>query len=131
MRMKKLLLAATVALALGGCATIQNLEGEFKTITTTTVQPSYANIAINTYLGLKATATGYGTYCIQNKFPAPICSAANRRAVISFVKAGDGAKAQLDPLLVTGAPIPATIYNTIVGAINGLKASPITQTTGN
>lgn len=123
--MRKLFAIAVLGLWLGGCATIQNLEGAFQTMTTTTVSPAYVNIAINTYEGLKATATGYATYCIQNKFPQPVCSAANRRAVIRFVKAGDGAVVVLEPSLTAGTPLLSTTYNTLVGAINGLKAAPI------
>ena len=123
---RKLLLVIPLALWLGGCAAIQTLEGTFNTITTTTVEPSYANIALNTYYGLKATATGYGTYCLQNKFPKPICSAANRRKVIKFVKVGDGAAVAIQPALDSGQPLLSTTYNTLVGVINGLKKSPIT-----
>lgn len=122
--MKKLFAVAVLALSLAGCATIQNLVGTFETVTTTTVSPAYVNIAINTYEGLKATATGYATYCIQNKFPEPVCSAANRRAAIRFVKAGDGAVTALEPSLISGSPLLSTSYNTLVGAINGLKAAP-------
>lgn len=124
--MKRLLPVILLALGLAGCATIQNIEGAFNVVTTTTVQPSYVNIAVNTYYGLKATATQYGTYCITNKFPQPACSAANRRGVIKFVKAGDGAVSALQPALASGQPLLSTTYNALVGAINGLQAAPIT-----
>ena len=128
--MKKLFLALTLTAALGGCSTLQNLQGVYNTVTQTTVQPSWANIALNTYYGLKQTATTYATYCVQQKFPQPTCSAANRRAVIKFIRSGDGAAKAIEPQLVAGAPIYSTAYNALVGAINGLQAAPI-ATAGN
>jgi hypothetical protein len=123
--MKRTLVALALAVSLAGCGTIQNLEGAFTVATTTTVAPTYANVALNTYLGLKATADGYKDYCIANKFPQPQCSAANRRAVIRFVNAGDGAAKVLSANLISGQPLLSTTYNVLVGAINGLKTAPI------
>lgn len=126
MRKTVLAIVALAGLMLAGCAsTIQNLEGVFNTVSTATVDPKWVNIALNTYYPLKGAATGYATYCIQHQFPQPACSAANRRAVIRFVKAGDGAAASLAPALSSGEPLLATTYNTLVGAINSLKAAPI------
>jgi hypothetical protein len=132
--MRRLLVAAIalVTLAVAGCSTIQNIEGAFNVVTTSTVSPGYANVAINTYYALKETAVNYGQYCIAQKFPQPVCSASNRRAVIRFVKAGDGAVSALQPALSSGQPLLSTAYNSLVGAINGLKASPIaTVNSGN
>lgn len=123
--MKRILLIAALALSLGACAQIQTLEGTFKTLTTTTVEPVYVNIALNTYEGLKATANGYKDYCINNKFPLPQCSAAVRRSVIRFLAAGDGASAVLATSLNSGQPLLSTTYNVLIGAINGLKTAPI------
>lgn len=124
--MKKYLVIAALAVSLGGCAAIQNLEGTFNLVTTATVEPSYVNIAINTYAALKQTAVNYGSYCVTQKFPQPVCSAANRRAVIRFVKAGDGAVETLEPALASGQPLLSTTYNALIGAVNGLKTTPIT-----
>jgi hypothetical protein len=123
--MKRYAALVLVALALAGCQTVQNLEGVFNTITTTTVPPAYVNVALNTYYALKQTATNYAQYCIAQKFPKPTCSAANRRAVIRFVKSGDGAVAALAPGLNGAAPLTSTAYNTLVGAINGLQSTPV------
>lgn len=127
--MKPIIPALGIALLLGGCAAqmqqLKNLEGTFVTLTTATARPSDVNIAINAYEGLKITADGYKDYCIQNKFPRPQCSAANRRKVIQFVNAGDGAAAVLTTNLNSGQPLLSTTYNALVGAINGLKTAPI------
>lgn len=125
MKIRSLALAVFAAVCLGACAQIQTLEGTFKTLTTTTVEPVYVNIALNTYEGLKATANGYKDYCINNKFPLPQCSAANRRAVIRFVNSGDGAASVLATNLNSGQTLLSTTYNVLVGAINGLKTAPI------
>lgn len=124
MRMLFVLLVA--ALALGGCGqTIQDLQGVYSTITTTTVPPGYANIAINSFDALKATSTNYARYCIGAKFPQPTCSAANRRAVIRFVRSGTAARNALEANIATSQPLLSTTYNVLVAAINGLKQTPV------
>lgn len=127
--MRKLFTILAVALSLGGCAqletAIEDIKGAYVFATTTTVTAGQAGIVANAYDALKGTAVNYGNYCIQQKFPQPVCSAANRRAVIKAVRAGDAARAQIEAPIATGQPIPATIYNTLVAAINALKSTPI------
>lgn len=127
--MNKVILCAIAALAVAGCAQLQNaiseVKGVYEYATTTTVTSGQAGIVANAYDALKATAANYGNYCITQKFPKPVCSASNRRAVIKAVRAGDAARAQIEAPITAGQPVAATVYNTLVAAIQQLQASPI------
>lgn len=123
--MKKLVLI--LALALGGCA---NLQGIYTLATTATVPASEVVIAANSFDAVKATAVNYGRYCIDQKFPAPICSAANRRAVIKAVRIGTAARNALEASINSGQPALSTIYNTLISSVNALNASPINTVKG-
>lgn len=123
--MKKLLLIA--ALALGGCA---QLQGVYTLATTATVPAGDVVIAANSFDALKGTAINYGRYCVAQKFPQPICSASNRRAVIKAVNGGTAARVQLEASINTGQPAIATVYNTLIAAVNALQASPINTVKG-
>lgn len=123
--MKKL--ALLLALALGGCA---NLQGIYNLATTATVPANEVVIAANAFDALKATATNYGQYCVTQKFPQPVCSAANRRAVIKSVNAGTAARVQLEASINTNQPAIATVYNVLIGAVNALQTSPINSVKG-
>lgn len=123
--MKKL--ALILALALGGCA---QLQGVYTLATTATVPAGDVVIAANSFDALKATAINYGRYCVAQKFPQPICSAANRRAVIKAVNGGTAARIQLEASINTGQPAIATVYNTLIAAVNVLNASPMNTVKG-
>jgi hypothetical protein len=123
--MKKLILV--LALALGGCA---NLQGIYTLATTATVPSSTVIITANAFDALKATAINYGQYCVAQKFPQPICSAANRRSVIKAVNAGTAARNTLEASINSGQPALSTAYNTLVAATNTLTASPINTVKG-
>jgi len=133
--MKKLILTIALAIGLSGCAQLQtaitDLKGAYVFATTTTVTAGQAGIVANAYDALKGTAVNYGNYCVAQKFPQPVCSAANRRAVIRAVRSGDAARAQIEAPITTGQPVTATIYNTLVAAVNALKATPINTVKGN
>ncbi len=59
--MKRILIAATAALALtfAGCAQVQNGFDVISTVTSAEVSPKQAYVAINTFDGMKVTATQY------------------------------------------------------------------------
>jgi len=132
--MKKLALIAMLALGLAGCTQLQtaitDLKGAYEFATTTTVAAGQAGIVANAYDALKGTAVNYGNYCVTQKFPQPVCSAANRRAVIRAVRSGDAARAQIEVPITSGQPVAATIYNTLVAAVNALKTTPINVAKG-
>lgn len=127
--MKKLFAIAVLGLSLAGCAQFQtalnDIQGAYTFVTTTTVTSGQAGIVANAYDALKGTAVNYANYCVTQKFPQPVCSAANRRAVIKAMRSGDAARAQIEVPITTAQPVTATLYNTLVAAVNALKAAPI------
>jgi hypothetical protein len=124
--MKRLIIAATLALTLGACSTLDTIN-TIQQVATATVPASVVIPAANAFNILKGTAVNYGRYCIANKMPEPICSASNRRIVIKFVRSGTSARNQLEGSLATGQPAAASVYNTLVAAIQGLKGTPVTS----
>jgi len=125
--MKKLLSIAALALSLGACA---QLKGEYALATTSTVPSSDVVLAANSFDILKATASNYGNYCINQNYPKPVCSAANRRLVIKAVNSGASARIQLESSMNTGQPALSTVYNILIAAVKNLNASPINTVKG-
>lgn len=127
--MKRVLVVLGLCLGLAGCATfnadIVKLRQVYTVVTTSTVSPTTVIVTANAFDALKATATNYGRYCIQGKFVDPICSTGNRRKVVQFVRSGTAARNSLELSITTNTPATATIYNTLVVAVNGLNSTPI------
>ena len=122
--LRKLFAAALVAVTLAGCSTFQKVTE----IAGATVPAAVVIPAANAFDILKAGATNYGTYCVNQRkkvgaWPA-VCSADARRAVIKAVRAGTGARNQMEVTIETGTPAAASVYNVMIAAIDGLKASP-------
>lgn len=131
--MKKigLVFAIAAAVFLSACTgTLQKLETVYTLATTATVPANEVVVAANAFDALKATATNYGRYCLAQNFPKPVCSAANRRAVIKYVNAGTAARVQLEASITTGQPALSTVYNTLIAAVNSLNATPINTVKG-
>ncbi len=124
--MQKIILAITLTLSLAGCSTLDTIN-TIQQVATSTVPAEAVIPAANAFDILKGTATNYGRYCIANKMPEPICSASNRRIVIKFVRSGTSARKQIEVSLTTGQPAAASVYNTLVAAIQGLKGTPVTS----
>jgi hypothetical protein len=80
--------------------------------------------AANTFNIVKAGATRYGQYCIQQQMAPAICDAAIRRNVIKAVRVGTNARDKMTGSLVNGTPASASVYNLLVGAVQDLKNSP-------
>lgn len=127
--MKKFLIVPLLCLSLFGCASlnadIARISQVYTVVTTATVPPTTIVVTANAFDALKATATNYGRYCIQGKFVDPICSPSNRRKVVQFVRSGTAARNQLELSITTNTPATATIYNTLVAAVNGLNSTPV------
>lgn len=129
--MKRLILVAAVAFSLGGCASLQNFQkdiefaaGIYTTVTETTVPAKVVVPLANAFDILKAAATNYAKYCIKQQMAPSVCSADIRRQVIRAVRSGTAARDQLEVSVATGQPALSSIYNVLVGAVNGLKSSP-------
>ena len=125
--MHKILLAITLTLALAGCAGLQQkieiATGVYKTVTETTVPPSVVIPTANAFNILKAGATNYGRYCIQQQMEPSVCSADNRRVVVRAVRAGTKARNQLESSVEQNQPALSSIYNVLVAAVQGLQKS--------
>lgn len=115
--MKKIILL--LALALGGCSTIQTLQQ----VAGTAVTPTQALVASNAFDAAESAATAYLVYCKSNLTTAA-CTAGNRRSVIQYTRAGRAARNQIETAIQTSSTIPATVYNALVAAVTNLKATP-------
>lgn len=117
--MRKLIICATVALALAGCSTLQTLQQ----VAGTTVSPTQAIVAANAFDAAESAATSYLVYCKTNLTTAA-CSADNRRSVIKYTRAGRAARNQIETAISTNTSVPAAVYNSLIAAVTNLKASP-------
>lgn len=128
--MRNILLALTLTLTVAGCAGLQQkLEiatGVYKTVTETTVPASAVIPTANAFNILKAGATNYGRYCIQQDMVPSICSASNRRIVVKAVRAGTKARKQLVASIEQNQPALSSVYNVLVAAVQDLQKSPAT-----
>lgn len=126
--MKRIILAVTLALSLGGCANLQAVTGAFQTVTETTVPAAAVIPAANAFDILKAGATNYGRYCIQQNMGPSICSAMTRRVVIKAIRSGTAARNQLEASVINGQPALSSIYNVLVAAVTNLQKTPAANT---
>ena len=124
--MKKVLLAISLALSLGACASLQTVWSE---VTGASVSPTQILVAANAFDAGEATATHYLLFC-KATVPAPsYCALSTRKSVVTAVRAGRVARTQLEPYIVSGSAGPAALYNTLVDAITTLQ-SQIPTTSG-
>lgn len=126
--MRKLFTIAVLAgsIALAGCAsTLQKLDTAWQIVTSAAVSPTQIIVAGNAFDALEATATQYLLYCKSVAYAPQPCALGNRRPVVAAVRAGRGARNQLEPYVVSGTAGPAAIYNTLIAAITQLQATPL------
>lgn len=123
--MKKLLAIALLTLTLGGCATQfgTKIETTFGLLTQTAVSPTQIVVAGNAFDAVEVTATNYLIYCKTNANPQPQCSLTVRRRVIASVRAGRGARDELEPYVVSGSAGPIVLYNALLKAIKAVKGN--------
>lgn len=118
--MKRIIVAALLALSVAGCSTLQT----FQQVATATVPANVVIPAANAFDILKAGAVNYGTYCIEQNMRPSICDASVRRVVIKAVRSGTGARNQLEVSVSSGQPALASIYNILAAAVTNLQTSP-------
>ena len=116
--MKKLLFAVSLALALGGCA---NLQNAWQVITSASVSPTQIIVAGNAFYAAEASATQYLLFCKVNPVMKG-CDLTTRKTVVAAVRAGRTARNGLEPYIVSGTAGPAALFNTMVMSINTLQA---------
>ena len=116
--MKKLILAATLALSLGACA---NLQNAWQMITSASVSPTQIIVAGNAFDAAEASATQYLLFCKVNPVMKG-CDLTTRKTVVAAVRAGRTARNGLEPYIVSGTAGPSALFNTMVTSINTLQA---------
>jgi len=128
------LLCLIGTVALGGCAQFEALKAKvsqavqvIELATTATVKPEVVIAAAYAFDAVKATATNYGEYCIQQKMAPAICAADTRRVVVKSIRAGTAARDALKVNIANNTPALATTYNAMVEALHALEAQPIAQ----
>lgn len=134
--MKKLLLVPFLALALGGCATeLQKIQTAFNVITTASVSPSQAQVAVSSFEVIEAAATEYFVYCHNN--PAVSACAPGTKAqpgplriAIKYDRQGRAARDQIKAAGKSGALISTTVYNLLTDAITNLTSATPVQSFG-
>lgn len=129
MRIKSAATAIALSFLLVGCSAdfqkkLDLASGAYTFATEATVPAAVVVPVANTFDILKAGATNYGRYCIQQRMAPSICSADIRRIVVKAVRSGTGARDQLKASLRSGTPAAASIFNVLVAAVNGLQATP-------
>lgn len=120
---RKILVAAALAFSLAGCATFDTIQ-KVQEVANATVPASVVVPAANAFNIVKAGATRYGQYCIQQRMAPVICEAGTRRAVVKAVRVGTNARNKMTDSLVNNTPASASVYNLLVGAVQDLKNSP-------
>lgn len=134
--MKKILLAALLAVSLGGCATINadltKLKQVYSVATTATVPATTAQIAVSSFQVLEAATTEYLVFCksapsVSACAPGTVTNPGPLRLVIKYVRAGRAARDQVKAAGKTNGLIATTTYNLLVTAITNLSASPVSK----
>lgn len=118
--MRKIILAAAIALSLGGCA---NLQNAYSTITGASVSPATVYVARNSFDALEVTSTNYIRYCTVHR-AAPGCNDTAIRQLIPAVRSGRVARNNLTQFQKDnpGALGPSGLYNALVTATNTLQS---------
>jgi hypothetical protein len=122
---------ALLAFTVSGCATFQAIEK----VASATVPASVVLKAANAFNIVKAGATRFAQYCVQQNMAPAVCDKGTRRIVSKAVRAGtsarDRALAEIgadDPACLADInqcrPAPASVYNLMVGAVQDLQNSP-------
>lgn len=118
-------LVVLTAIAVAGCAQLTKLEQVYTLATTTTVPADVVRPAANAFDILKGTAYNFATYCISKNMQATGCDVDTRRKISTFVKQGTNARRAMRAALATNQPVLSTVYNLLIGAVNGLRDTPV------
>lgn len=110
--MKKI--ALLLALALGGCSTLSEIEGS-------SISPQAANIAVSTAAAVEAAGTSYMQLCAAK---STLCNMAAAAKIAPAIRTIHVAARQVVMALRTsgGAAIPIASYNTLTSTITVLQS---------
>src|ERR1700744_6010605 len=120
--MKKYLVAAALALSLGGCASLQtDLNNAWGIVTDATVPTAGVIVAGNSFDALETVATSYLSFCKANRSMSACATyPAVRADLVPAVKAAQIARNNLEAFLVAnpGQLGTAGLYNALQAAIS-------------
>ena len=120
--MKKLIIAAALALSIAGCA---NLQNAYSTLTGASVSPTAVYVAANSFDAVEATATNYLRLKRCTGSNGPVCRDPKATAqIIPAVRAGRVARTNLENFLAQnpGQLGPTGLYNALNSATATLQA---------
>lgn len=119
--MRKLLIAATLALALGGCANVQNA---WDTLTGSRVSPQAVYVSMNVFDGFERTATNYLRLC-HGSPSNPVCSKNAEVQIANAVRAGRVARNNLKAFMVAHPDALGAqgVYDAFSAATDTLKTA--------
>jgi hypothetical protein len=121
--MKKLVLALTLALSLGGCATFQKVENAVATVGGLKINNKTVYVAINTFNAAERSATNYLKLPLCNG-TVTLCRANGAaEAIDQPFRAGIQARNDLRSYMRAnkGTLADAGLYNTLVSATTSLQ----------
>lgn len=119
--MKKLLIAATLALSLVGCA---NLQNAYNTVTGASVSPTAVYVAANSFDAVEVTATNYLRLKKCSPSSGPVCrDPAATAKIIPAVRSGRVARNNLLAFMKAnpGQLGPVGLYNALTSATQTLQ----------
>lgn len=127
--MRKLFTALVLAVALGGCATLQNLQRDVQIVwdvaTSAKVSPTAVLIAANSFDALEASATNYLRLPRCSAVSGPVCrSPSASRAIIPAVRAGIRARNDLKAFYRDhpGELGPSGLYDALTSSARSIRA---------
>ena len=120
--MKKILIVATLALSLAGCAGLTNA---YNVLTGASVSPTAVYVAANAFDAVEQTATNYLKLAKCTGNNGPVCrSPAATAQIIPAVRAGRVARTNLENFVAQnpGQLGPTGLYNALTAATATLQA---------
>lgn len=124
--MRKLMLAAAIALSVAGCAGIQKFETAFQTVTGNIVSPQAVFIAINAFDAIEAAAKNYVNLPRCGTGPTVCRNPVITASVAKYVRAGRIDRNQLKAALranPNAAVSLVAIYNDLGNTTSLLSAA--------
>jgi hypothetical protein len=123
--MRKIIIAAMMALAVSGCAPqLQKVKNAWNVLTASSISPEAVVIAVNSFDALEATATNYLRLKRCNGDNGPICrDPAATEKLVPAIRSGRVARNDLEQFLKDhpGELGPSGLYDPLQTSINAIQ----------
>lgn len=107
-----------------GCAKeLQAVKTVYSVVTETRVKAPAVVAAGNAFILAETAGTAYLTFC-DGSPGDPKCSASTERLVIDYTRKGRSALNQMKAQLRASPDASASLYNTLVTALNAINSTP-------